>query len=84
MRGQRMDKEWLDEKIHESAVDQFDKQIPDYPNNETLRLAWQKVESSQAFQDYRQLAIKQNEKEITQKILAKLEGLKDFFGDENV
>lgn len=74
-----MDKEWLDEKIHESAVDQFDKQIPDYPNNETLRLAWQKVENSQNFQDYRQLAIKQNEKEITQNILAKLEGLKELF-----
>lgn len=76
-----MDKEWLDEKIHESAVDQFDKKIPDYPNNETLRLAWQKVESSQVFQDYRQLAIKQNEKEITQNILAKLEGLKELFQD---
>lgn len=76
-----MDKEWLDEKIHESAVDQFDKQNPDYPNNETLRLAWQKVESSQAFQDYRQLAIKQNEKKITQNILAKLEGLKELFQD---
>lgn len=76
-----MNKEWLDEKIHESAIDQFDKQIPDYPNNETLRLAWQKVESSQVFQDYRQLAIKQNEKEITQNILAKLEGLKELFQD---
>lgn len=76
-----MDKEWLDEKIHESAVDQFDRKTPEYSDNEVLRLAWRRVESSQVFQDYRQLAIEQNEKEITQNILAKLEGFKELFQD---
>ena len=72
-----MDKEWLEESIHDEAVSKFfNKWKLSFPDNEEARQNYQKLLQTEEFKEFKKTMIKIYEKEITSNVLHSLEGVR--------
>ena len=77
-----MDKDWLETHIKEQAESCFEKSFENFKGSENCRQAFQKVENTNEWKAFKKIKIEDYQTEIEQSILAKLEGLEEFFNKE--
>ncbi|MBD5430975.1 MAG: hypothetical protein HDR41_00665 [Lactobacillus sp.] len=70
-----MDTSWLEEAIHNQAIERFDSKWSNYPEDEEARNNYQALKQTQEFKNFRFRMIELYEKTITQNIISKMQGL---------
>ncbi|MDH5099778.1 hypothetical protein OQI87_01130 [Lactobacillus kefiranofaciens] len=74
-----MNKEWLEESINGEAQINFESKFEDISfDNEQTRQAYQALQRTDEWEDFKKLMIEDYAKNITQNVLHKIEGLKDI------
>lgn len=77
-----MDKEWLEEAINGEAQINFESKFEDISfdsfDNEQTRQAYQALQRTDEWENFKKLMIESYAKNITQNVLHKREGLKDI------
>lgn len=74
-----MNKEWLEESINGEAQINFESKFENISfDNEQVRQAYQALQRTDEWENFKKLMIENYAKNITQNVLHKMEGLKDI------